>query len=156
MLVRAAAPADHARLAALFEEMQAYYAVPCPPRPAIEAGLASRPEGAEILVAEAGDALLGFAAFSATYPGPGLAGGLFLKELFVAAAHRGGGAGRALVRAVAAAATARGLGRVDWTADAGDARLLAFYRSLGGSPKPDKVFFRLEGEALAGLGRDPG
>ncbi|SFV09830.1 Ribosomal protein S18 acetylase RimI [Methylobacterium sp. 174MFSha1.1] len=156
-MIRAATPADHPALACLFEEMQAYYAVPCPPREEIEAALAGRPAGTEILVAEGGGAqdvgaLAGFAAFSAVYPGPGLAGGLFLKELFVGAAHRGGGHGRALVRAVAGEAVARGLKRVDWTADAGKPELLAFYEGLGAAQKPDKVFFRLDGEALATLG----
>ncbi|WP_082173605.1 GNAT family N-acetyltransferase [Methylobacterium platani] len=132
--------------------MQAYYGVPCPPGAAIAASLAGRPAGTEILVADAGAALAGFAAFSAIYPGPGLAGGLFLKELFVGAPHRGGGHGRALMRAVAAQALARGLARVDWTADAGQPRLLAFYEALGGAQKPDKVFFRLDGAALAALG----
>jgi GNAT superfamily N-acetyltransferase len=151
-VIRASTPADHPALARLFEEMQAYYAVPCPPRGEIEAALAGRPAGTEILVAEDGGALAGFAAFSAIYPGPGLAGGLFLKELFVGAAHRGAGHGRALVRAVAGEAVARGLKRVDWTADAGKPELLAFYEGLGAAPKPDKVFFRLDGEALARLG----
>ncbi|MGX7709061.1 N-acetyltransferase family protein [Methylobacterium sp. Gmos1] len=133
--------------------MQAYYAVPCPPREDIEAALAGRPAGTEILVAEPDGTLAGFAAFSAIYPGPGLAGGLFLKELFVTAAHRGAGHGRALVRAVAGVAVARGLRRVDWTADAGKPELLAFYEGLGAAKKPEKVFFRLDGEALAALGR---
>ncbi|TNC09691.1 GNAT family N-acetyltransferase [Methylobacterium terricola] len=132
--------------------MQAYYAVPCPAPDAIEASLAGRPAGTEILVAEAAGVLAGFAAFSAIYPGPGLAGGLFLKELFVGDAHRGAGHGRALVRAVAVEAVARGLKRVDWTADAGKPELLAFYEGLGAAPKPDKVFFRLDGEALTALG----
>lgn len=151
-MIRAAAPGDHPALARLFEEMQAYYGVPCPPRDAIEASLAGRPAGTEILVVEDGADLAGFAAFSAIYPGPGLAGGLFLKELFVGAGHRGAGHGRALVRAVAQEAVARGLKRVDWTADAGQPTLLAFYEGLGAASKPDKVFFRLDGEALAQLG----
>lgn len=151
-MIRPAAPADHPALARLFQEMQAYYAVPCPAPAEIEASLAGRPAGTEILVAEAGGMLAGFAAFSAIYPGPGLAGGLFLKELFVGDRHRGAGHGRALVRAVAAEALARGLRRVDWTADAGKPGLLAFYEGLGAAQKPDKVFFRLDGEGLARLG----
>lgn len=151
-MIRPATPGDHPALARLFQEMQAYYAVPCPALAEIEASLSGRPAGTEILVAEAGTALAGFAAFSAIYPGPGLAGGLFLKELFVAAAHRGAGHGRALVRAVAAEAVARGLKRVDWTADAGKPELLAFYEGLGAVQKPEKVFFRLDGEGLAALG----
>ena len=151
-MIRPLAPADHPALARLFAEMQDYYGGSCPPPAEVEAAIAGRPTGTEFLVAEDGADLAGFAAFSAIYPGPGLAGGLFLKELFIGAAHRGAGHGRALVGAVAQEAVARGLKRVDWTADAGKPTLLAFYEGLGAAPKPEKVFFRLEGEALAALG----
>jgi GNAT superfamily N-acetyltransferase len=151
--VRLSGPADHAALAGLFTEMQAHYAVPCPPLETILAGLVSRPDGTELMVAERDGALIGFAAFGAVYPGPGLKPGLFMKELYVAAAARGSGAGRALMQALAREALSRNLGRIDWTADADDERLLAFYEALGGTPQPKKLFFRLTGEALADLGR---
>jgi Acetyltransferase (GNAT) family len=76
----------------LFEEMQAHYKVPCPPRQTILDGLRNMPSGTEILVAGP-DEIVGFAAFSSNYPGPGLESGLFLKELFVSRSHRGRGAG---------------------------------------------------------------
>jgi hypothetical protein len=69
-MIRALTPADHEGLAALMEEMQAHYRVPCPPRAAIVAGLDARPAGSEILIA-AEEKLFGFAAFSGIYPGPG-------------------------------------------------------------------------------------
>lgn len=149
--VRAARPADHPALVSLFTEMQAHYRVPCPAPEAILAGIAARPAGTEILVAEVAGNIAGFATFSPLYPGPGLQPGLFLKELYVAAAHRGGGAGRCLLAALAGVARERGLGRVDWTADAGNARLLAFYDALGAARKTDKLFYRLDGAALAAL-----
>ena len=151
-------PADHPALAAVFVEIQAHYAVPCPPLGAILAGLADRPQGTDILIAERDGAILGFAAFAAVYPGPGLNPGLFMKELYVAAAARGTGAGRSLMQTLAREALARGLSRIDWTADAYDARLVGFYESLGGTAQPKKLFFRLTGDALAqaaGQARDP-
>ena len=54
------------------------------------------PAGVEIMVAET-DRIIGFAAFSAIYPGPGLRSGLFMKELFVTAGSRGQGCGKALI-----------------------------------------------------------
>jgi GNAT superfamily N-acetyltransferase len=96
--VRLATPADHPALAALFAEMQAHYQVPCPEPDAILSGLDGRPAGAEILLAEEAGDLLGFAAFAAIYPGPGLLPGFFLKELYVAASARGGGVGGAGAR----------------------------------------------------------
>ncbi|GAC1319421.1 MAG: hypothetical protein NVSMB28_09290 [Collimonas sp.] len=81
---------DHAAVAVavLMEEMQAHYSVPCPSRETILAGLQSRPPGTELLIAEDGDSVLGFAAFSAIYPGPWLQPGIFLKDLFVSKRHR--------------------------------------------------------------------
>ena len=139
--------ADLAELASLFEEMQQHYRVPCPTRAVILADLAGLPSGVEVLVAET-DRLVGFATFSTVYPGPGLKSGLFLKDLFVSEAARGSGAGRALLQELARLAVARGISRVDWTADRNNARLLAFYDDTGAVREEEKLFFRLKGKAL--------
>ncbi|MCA1408501.1 GNAT family N-acetyltransferase [Ensifer sp. IC3342] len=133
------------------QEMQAHYRVPCPPLDEIIAGLKSMPASAEILVCEDAGSVLGFVAFSGIYPGPGLKPGIFLKELYVTQSQRGQGLGRALMQALAALAKQRGLTRIDWTADPENARILAFYDGVGGIRKPDKLFFRLDGEALEKL-----
>jgi GNAT superfamily N-acetyltransferase len=149
--VRLCEEADHPALAGVMAEMQAHYRVTCPPEDDIRAGLANRPAGTELLVAEHDGAIIGFAAFSAIYPGPGLRPGCFLKEIYVVQAARGLGAGKALLAELARLALARGLGRIDWTAARDDERLLRFYEGLGGTRHPEKVFFRLTGEGLARL-----
>ena len=148
--IRPFSPADKTALVTLFEEMQRHYGVPCPPRDVIERNLAALPAGVEIMVAET-DRIIGFAAFSAIYPGPGLRSGLFMKELFVTAGSRGQGVGKALIAAVARVAVERGHSRVDWTADRTDAGLLDFYSGLGALAQQEKVFYRLTGDALATL-----
>ena len=150
-MIRALTPADHEGLADLMEEMQAHYQVPCPPRAAILSGLERRPEGTEILIAVE-ERVIGFASYSAIYPGPGLIPGYFLKEIYVAASHRGRGVGKALIMEMAKRATARGYGRIDWTADRDDPKLLDLYRGLGAVEQPKKVFFRLAGDALRRMG----
>ena len=152
--VRLCEAADHPALAGMMAEMQAHYRVPCPADAEIRVGLANRPAGTELLVAEHDGALVGFAAFSAIYPGPGLRPGVFLKEIYVVQAARGLGAGKALLAELARLALARGLGRIDWTAARDDERLLRFYEGLGATPQPEKVFFRLTGEGLARLAAD--
>lgn len=142
-------PHDSEALATLFEQMQAHYGVPCPPRATILADLADLPPGNRILVAETGGGIDGFAAFAALYPGPGLRKGLFLKELYVAEGRRGLGLGRGLIAALAELARAEGYGRIDWTADRDDAALLAFYDGLGARREASKLFYRLTGAALA-------
>ena len=148
--IRPFSPADKTALTSLFEEMQRHYNVPCPPPSIIESNLAALPAGVEIMVAET-DTIIGFAAFSAIYPGPGLRSGLFMKELFVTAGSRGHGVGKALIQAVARVAVERGHSRVDWTADRTDAGLLDFYSGLGALAQHEKVFYRLTGDALAAL-----
>jgi GNAT superfamily N-acetyltransferase len=105
--IRPFSPADKTALTSLFEEMQRHYNVPCPPPSVIESNLAALPAGVEIMVAET-DTIIGFAAFSAIYPGPGLRSGLFMKELFVTAGSRGHGVGKALIQAVARVASSAG------------------------------------------------
>ncbi|OYW62563.1 MAG: hypothetical protein B7Z40_16510 [Bosea sp. 12-68-7] len=133
--------------------MQAHYRVPCPPLQAIRDGLAKRPDGVEILIAERRGALLGFASACAIDPEQGLTSGFFLKERDVAAAARGRGIGRALMRALAELALARGHKRLDWTADAANPDLLGFYEGLGAIAQRERVVYRLAGEALSGLAR---
>ncbi|WP_132277940.1 GNAT family N-acetyltransferase [Neorhizobium sp. JUb45] len=91
-------------------------------------------------------------AFSAIYPGPGLHAGIFLKELYVTRNCRSAGLGKALMRELAIIARQRNLKRIDWTADADDKRLLQFYDELGGTRRPEKLFYRLDGNALLRLG----
>ncbi len=139
--------ADYDDLAMLFEEMQAHYNVFCPPRESILENLRNLPVGAEILVAK-NDRIVGFAAFSGIFPGPGLQPGLFLKELFVSKSQRRNGIGKQLIKALGALCLERGFSRIDWTADCNDAQLLDFYDSLGASRMQDKLFYRVDGHAL--------
>lgn len=127
--------------------MQRHYRVPCPAPEIILADLANLPAGVEILVAES-DGIVGFASFSTVFSGPGLKGGLFLKDLFVAEIARGRGTGRALMRSLARLAVTRGLGRIDWMADRNNSGLLAYYDQTGAEREEDAVFFRLMGNAL--------
>ena len=140
-------PADGPDLVALFREMQAHYCVPCPPDDAILADLQSLPIGVTLLLARA-PGVVGVATLGTIYPGPGLRHGLFLKDLFVTVSRRGEGIGAALMRAAARHGVAIGASRLDWTADQDDAPLLAFYRGLGAMEIPEKLFFRLSGDAM--------
>lgn len=109
------------------------------------------------LLAWEGGAALAFAALLRFYPARDLTWGLSLKDLFVSPRARGGVAAPALITATAGFALAGGYSRVDWTTDGTNARARAFYGRLG-APVADKLFYRLEGEALreAASGRWPG
>jgi GNAT superfamily N-acetyltransferase len=148
--IRPFSTSDKTALVALFEEMQRYYGVACPPPSVIDSNLAGLPAGVEIIVAEI-DRIIGFASFSTIYPGPGLRSGLFMKELFVTAGSRGNGVGKALIQTVARVAAERGHQRVDWTADRNNSGLVSFYSGLGALAQDEKVFYRLAGDALTSL-----
>lgn len=138
-----ATPADAPGLVDLLIEMQGHYGGHSPPRETIAASLAAPPPGMRALVARADGAPVGFAFFSGQYPGPGLRPGLYLKELYVAAAHRGAGAGSALMRALLALAAREGYARLDFTAAQDDAALVAFYERFGARRLADRSPFRL-------------
>ena len=68
--------------------------------------------------------------------------GLYLEDLYVQPAHRGGGIGRAL------------LARLEWGVLDWNSPSIGFYRTLGAVPMDEWTVFRLDGAALEKLGRE--
>ena len=79
--------------------------------------------------------------------------GIYLEDLFVRPVHRGSGAGRALLTALARIATERGYARVDWSVLTWNEPAIGFYRRIGAIPLEEWRTFRLTGSALASLAR---
>jgi GNAT superfamily N-acetyltransferase len=111
---------------------------------------------AEVLVAEVeGQAVafaLWFKSFSTFLGRPGI----YLEDLYVRAAFRKRGIGRALLVALARMAVARNYGRVEWSVLDWNAPAIAFYKSKGAVALDDWTMMRLTGEALAKFGAEPG
>lgn len=74
--------------------------------------------------------------------------GLYLEDLYVTAAHRGVGAGKALLQHLARLAVAEGCGRFEWSVLDWNEPAVQFYRSIGASPMDEWVRYRLAGPAL--------
>lgn len=74
-----------------------------------------------------------------------------LKELYVKAAQRGVGVGRALMAWVAGYAIAQGCHRIDWPVKATNARGIALYERLGARQVADRLSYRLTQPALGAL-----
>jgi GNAT superfamily N-acetyltransferase len=108
---------------------------------------------AEVLLAEEAGAVVGFALFFPIYSTFRAQPGMYLEDLFVRPEHRGKGHGKALLRALARLTVERGYARLDWTVLDWNAPSIAFYRSLGAVPLDEWTVYRLDGEALATLGR---
>ena len=155
--VRPATAADLPALVALFHEMEVHYDGPAaaPAEAVIRAALERQvfaPEARiDLLVAESGDGLLGLAFLSTLFPAAHCTPALFVKDIFVSPGARSRGVGRALMRAVARLAVARGCSRVNWNTARDNAAALAFYARLGARPWDDVVSLRLDGAALARL-----
>ena len=85
----------------------------------------------EVLLAETGGAVVGYALFHLSYEPSYSARGIYLCDLYVKPAARRQGIGRALAAAVAGRAKALGRSYMWWVSKPWNETALAFYRSLG-------------------------
>lgn len=106
------------------------------------------PKSVEAAIAYVGSTPAGFATFAVVYPGPEGRGTLYMKDLFVSANARSQNLGRKLMMYLATIAVERNCIRFDWTAETSNPKALAFYYRLGASRVEEKVYFRLQGDAL--------
>ena len=118
----------------------------------LHAGLFGPHPSAQALVAESGGEVIAFAVCFPTFSTFLGKPGLWLEDLYVRPAFRRQGVGRRLLLEVAAAARARGCGRLEWAVLDWNARAIDLYRSLGAVPLAEWTTMRLTGEALAAVG----
>ncbi|WP_032376912.1 GNAT family N-acetyltransferase [Rhodococcoides fascians] len=77
--------------------------------------------------------------------------GIYLEDLYVQPAARGGGFGRGLLAALAAECVANDYTRLTWSVLDWNTPSIGFYRSLGAQPQDEWTTFRLTEDALAEL-----
>lgn len=99
-------------------------------------------------VAELEGEVVGFAIWFLNYSTWLAQLGIYLEDLYVKPAHRRSGAGRALLRTLAARCVERGYGRIDWAVLDWNEPALRFYEALGASHLTDWRPHRLTGDAL--------
>ncbi len=149
--IRAAGPADAARLLELFAALADYEQLSDQLRAdehsLAEALFGERP-AASALLAERGGETAGYALFFETFSSFRVSRGIWLEDLFVLPAHRKAGVGRALLAAVAARVPGQH-GRLEWSALDWNELALGFYRGIGARTMDDWTTLRLDGEALA-------
>jgi ribosomal protein S18 acetylase RimI-like enzyme len=149
--IRSASVADAERLTDLFHAMYTHYWGPGAPSRADIAEHISRdvlPSGCEVIIAECDERAVGLATFAVLYPGPGIGGQLTMKDLFVVGEVRGRGVGKALLSHLAKIVVERGCLRLDWTAETSNPEALDYYDRLGVQRVREKIYYRLDGEAL--------
>jgi GNAT superfamily N-acetyltransferase len=103
---------------------------------------------AEVLLAQEGDQVVGFALFFHSFGTFVGKPGLYLEDLFVLPEYRGGGHGKGLFQAVVRVAVERGCGRLEWAALDWNEPAIAFYISFGAVPMSGWTTYRLTGEKL--------
>ena len=119
----------------------------------LRATLFGNPRFAEVIIGEEDGTPVGFALFFHNYSTFLAQPGIYLEDLFVDESKRGLGYGRQLLARLAAIATERGCGRLEWAVLDWNEPSIAFYKKLGALPMDDWTVFRLSGEALASLAR---
>jgi GNAT superfamily N-acetyltransferase len=153
-VIRAACPEDVPAIAGLVRELARYerleHQVVGSADDLREHLFGARPY-AEVLLAEDGGEIVGFALFFHNYSTFLARPGLYLEDLFVVPEKRRSGHGKALLVEVARVATARGCGRLEWSALAWNEPALAFYRAMGASVLGEWRILRVTGESLERL-----
>jgi GNAT superfamily N-acetyltransferase len=148
--VRSAEPGDVSAMAELLREMDQFYEETIT-EPAttktdqINSVLFADPPLAYAILAWDGSNLVGMAAYSFLWPAALTTKSLYLKELYVSKSYRRHGAGKLLMEYVLKTAIDIDCSRVEWTADEDNAEAQRFYRKLGFSASPAKIFYRVEG-----------
>ena len=143
MQIRPVRPADEAQLAWLLEDHERHYGDPVRPGSGAEGADFLVKGGTLCLVADDAGSLAGFAILNPYFPAMGLTHGLFLKELYVAAAGRSKGVGEQLIEAIRALAKQRGDTRVIWTTGIDNTGSQRFYDRLG-IRRIEKVYYAMD------------
>jgi len=106
---------------------------------------------AEVLLAEDGGEVVGFALFFHNYSTFLGRPGIYLEDLFVKPEHRGKGHGKALLVELAHLAVERGCGRMEWSVLDWNKPSIDFYRALGAVGMDEWTTFRMTRDAIAAL-----
>jgi GNAT superfamily N-acetyltransferase len=147
--VTPAEPGHAEAIAVLFEEMGEFYGAaaggPLEQRVRqVRRMLFDDERGMSALLAWDGGQLAGAAVYTFLWPARGLSRSLYLKELYIGAAHRRKGVGKLLMDGLYEIAAGHECSLMEWTAD--DANLAAqrFYAGLGVPVRTSKLFYRAE------------
>jgi GNAT superfamily N-acetyltransferase len=154
--VRPATPDDAPEILALVRELASYERAPdaviATERSFLEHGFGERALF-HVLMAEWDGTVAGFALYFfgfSTWTGAPV---LYLEDLFVRPGFRKRKIGLGLMRALAEAAVAKGCGRFVWQVLDWNDPAIQFYESLGATVLREWLTVRLEGDALARLGK---
>jgi GNAT superfamily N-acetyltransferase len=145
IIVRRPTDADIPGLAAHFSEMQSHYNCPVSDAVAAEAAalICQPPTGTfdpRVLIAAAGNAVVGSLVMNVTFPAYALTKALYIRDLYVAKRMRRHSVGRLLVTAATQLAVSEGFSAVEWTTDSANKAARKLYESCG-ARQIDRTYF---------------
>lgn len=151
LIIRPARPGDESIVRQLIEELADYeklrHEAVATDEQLRQALFSNRPD-AEVILAEWEGICCGFALFFHNFSTFLGRRGLYLEDLFVQPEYRGKGIGKALLQRLAAIASDRDCGRLEWQVLNWNTPAIGFYHGLGAIPLEDWTTFRLTGDAL--------
>ncbi|MFD5103384.1 GNAT family N-acetyltransferase [Streptomyces albidochromogenes] len=155
-MIRDATPADvpviHAMVRELAEYEKALHEARASEEQLREALFGERPAAyAHIAETEDGE-VAGFALWFLNFSTWRGVHGIYLEDLYVRPARRGGGYGKALLASLARICVERGYERLEWAVLDWNEPSIDFYRALGAQPQDEWTVYRLTDGALAKLG----
>ena len=106
---------------------------------------------AHAIICELDGEAIGFAVYFFSYSTWQGQYGIYLEDLYVSSAHRGVGAGKQLLTALAKVAVDNDCGRFEWSVLDWNQPAIDFYESLGAKPQSEWIKYRLDGQALLDL-----
>ena len=106
---------------------------------------------AHAIICELDGEAIGFAVYFFSYSTWQGQYGIYLEDLYVSPAHRGVGAGKQLLTALAKVAVDNDCGRFEWSVLDWNQPAIDFYDSLGAKPQSEWIKYRLDGQALLDL-----
>lgn len=155
VLVRPFRAEDAPGLSALLIEMASFYGAEVDAHLDVKADVVRRAQEMDILVAERGAHLVGFATFTSLYPLGRLTQFTYLQQVYVAAQARRSGIAEQLLVGVAKAAIGRGSTRLEWTTSDDNHAAHALYESVG-AIGTSKRAYALDGHTLSALATKSG
>ncbi len=159
LVIRRAEVVDVAIILQLIRDLATYERAPndvtATEKQLVEVLFGDKPS-AEVRLAFAKDAPVGFAVFFHNFSTWLGRPGLYLEDLFVKPEMRGKGYGRALLVDLAKIARERGCGRMEWAVLDWNEPAIQFYRTLGAVPNEEWTIFRLTRDKIAALATSSG
>ena len=147
VLVRPFEEPDAQPLADVMMQMIHFYGATVDPTLVVAEDVVRQSKTIDILVAQGGEGLVGFATFTSLYPVAGLISFTYVQQIYVSAKARRMGVAQRLMAGVARIAAARGSTRIEWSTAKDNAAAQALYDGLG-AVGSDKVQYVLEGAAF--------